>query len=81
MFAYPNPASDLVNIDFQLAESSRLDISIFDISGKLVQTLVGGEQYAAGAHKVLWQPQQSGLFLIRLATEQGAVTKRMTVVR
>ena len=81
VFAYPNPASDLVNIDFQLAESSRLDISIFDISGKLVQTLVGGEQYAAGAHKVLWQPQQSGLFLIRLATEQGAVTNRMTVVR
>ncbi|MCB0569957.1 MAG: T9SS type A sorting domain-containing protein [Phaeodactylibacter sp.] len=81
VFAYPNPASDLVNIDFQLVESSRLDISIFDISGKLVQTLVGGEQYSAGAHKVLWQPQQSGLYLVRLATENGAVTKRVTVVR
>ncbi len=81
VFAYPNPAGELVNIDFQLVEGSRLDISIFDISGKLVQTLVGGEQYPAGAHKVLWQPQQSGLFLIRLATEHGAVTKRMTVVR
>lgn len=81
VFAYPNPAGELVNIDFQLVEGSRLDVSIFDISGKLVQTLVGGEQYPAGAHKVLWQPQQSGLFLIRLATEHGAVTKRMTVVR
>lgn len=81
VFAYPNPASEFVNVDFQLVESSRLDISVFDASGRRAGQLAGGEQFPAGAHQLRWEPQHSGLYLIRVSSENGTVSKRVSVIK
>ncbi len=81
VFAYPNPASELVNVDIQLVESSRLDITVFDASGRRISQLAGGEQFPAGAHQLRWEPQHSGLYLIRVASEHGVVSERVSVVK
>jgi hypothetical protein len=78
---YPNPASNLVNIDFQLAERSDVTVTVFDAAGKWVATLANASTLAAGTHNLSWTPELPGLYLVRVATENAAVTQRITVVR
>lgn len=78
---YPNPATNLVNIDIQLAESSEVNVMVFDAAGKLVATLANGASMASGAHNLSWRPELPGLYMVRVATERGAVTQRISVIR
>lgn len=78
---YPNPASDLARIDVQLASASAVNISVFDLSGKLVHTIANGNLMSAGDHQFNWVPQAQGVFLVRVATDFGAVTEKVTVVK
>lgn len=78
---YPNPASDLARIDVQLASASSVNISVFDLSGKLVHTITNGNLLSAGDHQFNWAPQAQGVFLVRVATDFGAVTEKVTVVK
>ncbi|HRF40826.1 MAG TPA: Omp28-related outer membrane protein [Saprospiraceae bacterium] len=78
---YPNPASDLARIDVQLASASAVNISVFDLSGKLVHTIANGNLLSAGNHQFNWAPQAQGVFLVRVATDFGAVTEKVTVVK
>ena len=78
---YPNPASDLARIDVQLASASAVNISVFDLSGKLVHTITNGNLLSAGDHQFNWAPQAQGVFLVRVATDFGAVTEKVTVVK
>lgn len=78
---YPNPASDLARIDVHLESASAVNISVFDLSGKLVHTIANGNQLGAGSHQFNWAPQAQGIFLVRVATEYGAVTEKLTVVK
>ena len=50
---YPNPFNPETSIEFGLPKAGFVEISIFDINGKLVTTLVS-EQRAAGNHIVKW---------------------------
>lgn len=79
--AYPNPARELVTVDFQLVESSAVNVSVYDAAGKLVATLANSSNMTAGDHRLTWTPALSGLYLIRVATENGAVTERISVIR
>lgn len=81
VFAYPNPATDLVNLDFTLVEKSMVTVQVMDVSGKLVQTLAAQDELGVGAHQIQWQPEQAGVYLIRIATQNSALTKRVTVVK
>lgn len=78
---YPNPVSDLARIDVQLASASAVNISVFDLSGKLVHTIANGNLMGAGDHQFNWAPQAQGVFLVRVATDFGAVTEKVTVVK
>lgn len=81
VFAFPNPATDLVNVEFTLNEQSTVLAQVFDVSGKHVTTLLPGSELGVGGHQLQWQPAEAGIYLIRIATENGAVTKRVTVVK
>ena len=81
VFAYPNPATDLVNVEFSLVENSTVLAQVFDISGKHVTTLLPGSELGTGGHQLQWRPTEAGVYLIRIATENGTVTKRVTVVK
>ncbi|NBC82294.1 MAG: T9SS type A sorting domain-containing protein [Bacteroidetes bacterium] len=44
--AYPNPVSDQLMINYNVTESSRVNISLVDMSGKLVKNIVAEHQEA-----------------------------------
>lgn len=81
VFTYPNPATDLVYVDFTLEEKSDVTVEVFDISGKAVTTLLANAGLGTGAHQVKWNPREAGLYLIRVSTADSALTKRVTVVK
>ncbi len=49
---YPNPSSDIVNIEFDLENSTSVTITIYDIMGREVRKVKKNEQTASGKQKV-----------------------------
>lgn len=64
---YPNPFNPLTNLSFHLPNSGNVKITIYDILGKLVITLVD-EEMQAGEWTVKWNAEQfsSGVYLAKL---------------
>jgi hypothetical protein len=65
--AGPNPFGAETRIHFNLASASALDLSVYDVSGRLIKLISRGTS-RAGAHHVTWNPGDTpaGLYLIRL---------------
>jgi len=50
---FPNPFNSIINIEYELINSEKVNINIYDINGKLVTTLLD-EQQDSGWHNVRW---------------------------
>jgi hypothetical protein len=50
----PNPFRPATEILFELAGPSRVELRIFDVSGRLVRRLVSGEVLPGGPRRVRW---------------------------
>ncbi|MCP4414150.1 MAG: T9SS type A sorting domain-containing protein, partial [Gammaproteobacteria bacterium] len=50
---YPNPFNPTTSISYQLPQTSDVDLSIYNLLGQKVATLVSKKQ-PAGSHKVEW---------------------------
>ena len=79
---YPNPFNPKTVISWQLPISSYIDLSIYNILGQKVCTLVS-EKREAGKHQVEWNGSDysSGLYFYRIATEHYTATKRMLLIK
>jgi hypothetical protein len=79
---FPSPVVDATTIRFTLAEASPVRLSIYDLSGRLVDTLVNGER-SAGSHSCVWDASglTDGVYLYTLQTPQGNLTRRLVVAR
>jgi len=57
--AYPNPFTSETTIEYNLPESGDVDVSIFDLTGRKIETLFAGRQ-TQGKHQIRWIPGQKG---------------------
>lgn len=85
--AMPNPFNPQTTIRFSLPTAGRAQLSVYDMSGRLVRTLVN-EHLAAGEHAVPWLGRNdrgrevaSGVYLYRLEAGGVAQSKAMVLVR
>jgi hypothetical protein len=83
----PNPFNPATTIQFGLAAQERVTISIFDVSGRLVRTLVDGPR-SAGLYKETWDGRDaggsavaSGVYFYRLRAGTFSETKKMVLTR
>lgn len=67
--AYPNPFNSMTTLSFDLSQSGRARIELFDITGRLVQT-VSDRVYSAGHHtlRVNASALPSGLYFARASS-------------
>ena len=86
--ASPNPLNPKTDISFDLQSRSRVALRVYDVSGKLVRTLVAGDVMDPGNCSVAWNgkddrgsPVASGTYIYRLQAGQSVVTTRMTLIR
>lgn len=70
---FPNPFNPLTMIRFSLGKASQVSLTIYNIRGEKVATLINNRQLAAGSHEVEWQASAftSGVYYCRLQTAYG----------
>lgn len=80
--SYPNPSNPKSNIDFQLPERTKVNISVYNLLGQLVSTLVN-EELDAGIYTVEFNGSNltSGVYFYRINAENFSVTKKMLLVK
>ena len=61
--AYPNPFNNTTRIKFQISHGARVEISIFNILGEKIITLLD-QKLIPGVHSISWQPRNtpSGIY-------------------
>ena len=75
-------ANEATTITFTLARSEHVTLRIYDVQGRLVQTLTDGMQ-PAGQHAMAFDAGHlaSGSYFYTLQTSDGLKTRQMTLVR
>ena len=79
---YPNPFNLTTTISYQLIKSSFVKLTIFDINGRLVETLVN-EKKNAGYYSVEWNAENvsSGIYLYRINTKEFINVKKCLFIK
>ncbi len=79
---YPNPFNPTTAISYQLSAISRVELTVFDISGKTVQTLIN-ERQEAGRHMVQFDASalSSGTYLYQLRANGQIKTGKMLLLK
>jgi hypothetical protein len=79
---YPNPFNATTNISYSVAEASNVNLEVYDISGRLVETLVEDFQ-EAGQYTVTWQASgaSTGIYFYKLKARKWSQTRRMLLMR
>ena len=79
---YPNPFNPSATVRFDVPEVSRVELQVYDITGKLVETLLN-ERMTAGQHQYTWQPQElaTGTYFLKLSTANQTFTQKVTYVK
>ena len=85
--AQPNPMRGSTSIAFQLPKTSHVELSVFDVAGRRVKTLVS-EERAPGVHRVRWDGTTSaarqaggGVYFYRLEAEAFRAAGKLEVTR
>lgn len=84
---YPNPFNPSTKIPFTLGASARITLKIYDLTGKLVSTLLDNASYYAGQYDIPFEPNQlaSGTYFYRLTAvtkdQKFTKVKKMTLIR
>jgi hypothetical protein len=73
--ANPNPVLAGTTVHFELPAVSRIEVSVFDVAGRLVRTVLEGE-LGSGVHEVAWDGMDQrgvavsdGLYLVRVVRD------------
>lgn len=80
---FPNPFNSTVQIPFEVSQPRELSLSVYNVMGQKVATLVNNERLEAGAHRVMWQADQaaSGVYLVQLTNGARTLTQKMLLVK
>lgn len=80
---YPNPFNPSTTISFDLPNAADVTLSVYNVLGQRVATLLNNKKYTSGSHTLSFNATNlaSGVYIYRL--EAGAFTslKRMTLIK
>ncbi len=83
----PNPFNPTTLIRFRVSNKSNVNLSIFDVSGKMVRTLID-EYMSRGEHGIRWNGRDdrgrilaSGVYFCRLSIGSHTSTRRLVLIR
>ncbi len=79
---YPNPFNPSTNIDFELTSTAQVQISVYNLLGQQVSTLVN-EERPAGRHSVTFDAGNlsTGVYIYRMMVNGQVFTKKMLLAK
>jgi len=84
---YPNPFNSITRLRYYIPEEINVKITIYDIMGKVVKTLINSSQNS-GYKSIRWnatdnkgQPVGTGVYLYRIETGKFRQTKKMILLK
>ena len=84
---YPNPFNPTTAIDYSVAATCFVEITIYDVGGRRIKTLVN-ETREPGLHKALWDgrndrgaPAATGLYFYRARIGEYSRVRKMVILR
>ncbi len=79
---YPNPFNPTTTIQYDLAKTSEVELSLYDLSGKKIKTLVHGVQNAGQYHYQLdGSHLASGIYFYTLKAGSFTATRKMILLK
>jgi len=69
---YPNPFNPSTQIEYSLEQAGTVRLEVFDLQGRLVESLVNTQQQS-GTHRIQWlaNSQSTGLYFVRIQFENS----------
>ena len=84
---YPNPFNPYTTLNYELPEDSFVDITVYDMLGNIVNTLVNANQ-SSGYKSVQWnatnnqgEPVSAGVYLYKIQAGDFIDTKKMILLK
>jgi hypothetical protein len=84
---HPNPFNPRTLITFEVPASTHVTVSVYDVAGRLVRSLVD-EMKTAGVHEVPWDGLDNrgsrvatGVFFYRMTAEGETTTRKMLLLK
>jgi hypothetical protein len=80
--AYPNPFNPSTSLNYTIPENGYLEISIYDLTGRLVESLYG-DYAAAGQHTINWNADvySSGVYLAQFKYKNTLKTQKLMLMK
>ena len=84
---YPNPFNSSTTLRYDLPEDALVNITIYDIMGRIVRTLINNQQNA-GFKSIQWNATNNvgtslsaGLYLYKIQADNFAQTRKMVLLK
>jgi glucose/arabinose dehydrogenase len=84
---YPSPSRGGVTFDYALPTDAPASLTIYDVGGRMVRTLVELEHGTVGTHRVTWDGRDAsgrrarpGVYLARLAVSGRTLERRLALI-
>jgi len=84
---FPNPFNPSTTLRFSLSDEDYVRLTIHDISGRIVRTLIDNTR-TAGTHQVVWDGRDSrnaavatGLYFVRVETSSDVQTQKIALIK
>jgi hypothetical protein len=78
--AVNSPCVGSVVIRFSSTRPSRVNLEVFNVTGRVEKSLVSGF-YQPGIHTVEWEPDVSGVYFVKFTTPDLTETRKLVVIK
>ncbi|HCA42663.1 MAG TPA: hypothetical protein DEP28_05350, partial [Bacteroidetes bacterium] len=80
---YPNPFNPVTNISFEISSNAKISLKIYDLSGKLINTLISDIEYNSGYYSISFNGSNlsSGIYFYNLEVNGISYIKKMSLIK
>lgn len=80
---YPNPAKNAITIGYRLSQNSEINLSIYDINGKLIKSVLSQQNHPPGDFNITQDVQflNAGSYLLVMKSNNKTCSEKFSVVK
>ncbi|HVO72995.1 MAG TPA: T9SS type A sorting domain-containing protein, partial [Ignavibacteriaceae bacterium] len=80
---YPNPFNPSTTIKFELKEASDVNLTVYDVTGKIVDVILDNNYKSAGTYEVKYRAEKlsSGIYFLVMGAENYSRTIKMVYLK